>query len=312
MAALARGSTRSCASATRSSRRSATSSTSAASRSSTRRSSRRRRARARRPSSRPYFDGKAYLTQTGQLYVEAGAIGVRQGLLLRPDLPRREVEDPPPPDGVLDGRARGRLHRVRRRHGARRRSSSRHVVARVLDRCAEELKRARARHRRARAGAAAVPAHHLHRGASSCSQTARATRSHWGDDFGGDEETLLAEQLRPAGDGAPLPDRVQGVLHAARSGEPAASCSASTCWRPRATARSSAAASAITTSTLAAARSREHNLPREAFEWYLDLRKYGSVPARRLRHGPRALRRLDLRARTTCARPSPSRACWNG
>ena len=25
-------------------------------------------------------------------------------------------------------------------------------------------------------------------------------------------------------------------------------------------------------------RIREHNLPREAFEWYIDLRKYGTVP----------------------------------
>ena len=38
----------------------------------------------------------------------------RQGLLLRSHLPGREVEDPAPPDGVLDGRARGRLHGVRR------------------------------------------------------------------------------------------------------------------------------------------------------------------------------------------------------
>ena len=28
----------------------------------------------------------------------------------------------------------------------------------------------------------------------------------------------------------------------------------------------------------ASARSREHDLPQEAFEWYLDLRRYGSVP----------------------------------
>jgi asparaginyl-tRNA synthetase len=26
------------------------------------------------------------------------------------------------------------------------------------------------------------------------------------------------------------------------------------------------------------ARIKEHNLPQEAFEWYLDLRRYGSVP----------------------------------
>ena len=67
--------------------------------------------------------------------------GVRQGLLLRADLPRREVQDAPPPDRVLDGRARGGvsgvrgplrarrgLHRVARRAGrstAARRTSKR-------------------------------------------------------------------------------------------------------------------------------------------------------------------------------------------
>ena len=54
--------------------------------------------------------------------------------------------------------------------------------------------------------------------------------------------------------------------------------SASTCSRPRATARSSAAASASRTSTCCSQRIKEHNLPQEAFEWYLDLRRYGTVP----------------------------------
>ena len=31
--------------------------------------------------------------------------GARQGLFLRPDVSRRKIEDPPPPDRVLDGRA---------------------------------------------------------------------------------------------------------------------------------------------------------------------------------------------------------------
>ena len=56
------------------------------------------------------------------------------------------------------------------------------------------------------------------------------------------------------------------------------SCSASTCSRPRATARSSAARSASTTSTLLEQRLEEHKLPREAFEWYLDVRRYGTFP----------------------------------
>ena len=44
-------------------------------------------------------------------------------------------------------------------------------------------------------------------------------------------------------------------------------------------------------------RIKEHNLPPEAFEWYLDLRRYGSRAARRLRHGHRARGQLDLRPR---------------
>ena len=42
-------------------------------------------------------------------------------------------------------------------------------------------------------------------------------------------------------------------------------------------------------------RIEEHHLPREDFQWYLDLRKYGSVPPFRLRNGRGARRGLDLR-----------------
>ena len=45
------------------------------------------------------------------------------------------------------------------------------------------------------------------------------------------------------------------------------------------------------------ARIEQHKLPKEAFQWYLDLRRYGSVPHSRLRHGHRARGRLDLRPR---------------
>ena len=59
-----------------------------------------------------YFDDeKAYLTQSGQLYNEADRHGVRQGLLLRSHVPRREIEDAPPPDRVLDGGAGDGLRR---------------------------------------------------------------------------------------------------------------------------------------------------------------------------------------------------------
>ena len=47
-------------------------------------------------------------------------------------------------------------------------------------------------------------------------------------------------------------------------------------------------------------RIREHKLPREAFEWYLDLRHYGSVPHAGFGMRRRAIRRVDVRPR---ARP---------
>ena len=61
----------------------------------------------------------------GAALPRAGRRGPRQGLLLRPDVPGREVEDAAAPARVLDGRARGRLPGDRRPEGRSPRSSSR-------------------------------------------------------------------------------------------------------------------------------------------------------------------------------------------
>ena len=50
------------------------------------------------------------------------------------------------------------------------------------------------------------------------------------------------------------------------------------CSRRKDTARSSGAANGSRISTCSSQRIKEHDLPQEAFEWYLDLRRYGSVP----------------------------------
>ncbi len=73
------------------------------------------------------------------------------------------------------------------------------------------------------------------------------------------------------------PAAVKAFYFAARPG-PARGGAGRGLLAPEATARSSAAASASTISTCCCERIEEHKLPREAFEWYLDLRKYGSVP----------------------------------
>ena len=51
-------------------------------------------------------------------------------------------------------------------------------------------------------------------------------------------------------------------------------------------------------------RIKEHELPQEAFEWYLDLRRYGSVPHGGFGMGIERVRRLDLRPRAR-ARDDP-------
>jgi asparaginyl-tRNA synthetase len=99
----------------------------------------------------------------------------------------------------------------------------------------------------------------------------------WGDDFGGDEETVLASQYDrplfithyPAHAKAfymqPDPQRPEVVLCA-------------DLIAPEGYGEICGGSQRIHDLALMEQRIQEHNLPREAFEWYLDLRKYGTVP----------------------------------
>ena len=100
----------------------------------------------------------------------------------------------------------------------------------------------------------------------------------FGDDLGGDEETALTEGFDTPGHGHALPDVDQGVLHAARPGGPRASPSASTCSRPEGYGEIIGGSQRIHDHELLLSRIREHGLPLEAFQWYLDVRKYGTFP----------------------------------
>jgi asparaginyl-tRNA synthetase len=99
----------------------------------------------------------------------------------------------------------------------------------------------------------------------------------WGDDFGGDEETVLASQYdRPlfvthypvqakAFYMQPDPSRPEVVLCA-------------DLIAPEGYGEICGGSQRIHDLALIEKRVEEHNLPREAFEWYLDLRRYGTVP----------------------------------
>jgi asparaginyl-tRNA synthetase len=99
----------------------------------------------------------------------------------------------------------------------------------------------------------------------------------WGDDFGGDEETILASQFDkpvmvtrfPAAFKAfymqPDPDNPETVLGL-------------DLLAPEGYGEIIGGSQRIHDHDLLLARIRQHNLPVEAFQWYLDVRKYGAFP----------------------------------
>jgi asparaginyl-tRNA synthetase len=99
----------------------------------------------------------------------------------------------------------------------------------------------------------------------------------WGDDFGGDEETILSSQYDrpvmvnryPAAIKAfymePDPERPELAL-------------GFDMLAPEGYGEIIGGGERISSLELLQQRLREHKLPEEAFQWYLDLRRYGSVP----------------------------------
>ena len=88
----------------------------------------------------------------------------------------------------------------------------------------------------------------------------------------------LAElAVRPAGDGAPLSGGREGVLHGARPKDPRYALCVDV-LAPEGYGEIIGGSQRVSSYELLSARIEKHKLPREAFEWYLDLRRYGSVP----------------------------------
>ena len=107
---------------------------------------------------------------------------------------------------------------------------------------------------------------------------AKGSEIQWGGDFGNTDETLLTEDLDRPVMVDRYPGRDQGILFRRRIRSARGRAGRRRASRRKVTARSSAAGSASTICDLLLKRIEEHKLPREAFEWYLDLRKFGAVP----------------------------------
>ncbi|MFO7732435.1 MAG: asparagine--tRNA ligase [Candidatus Aminicenantes bacterium] len=221
-----------------------------------------------------YFDQKAYLTQSGQLYNEATAMAfgkvycfgptfraerskTRRHLIefwmVEPEVAFAELSDV---IGLGEDLVLFVLERV---------LSKRKLELEILERDLRPLERI------------AKPFPRLTYDQAVPMLREKGSKIEWGNDFGAPEETLISEiyptpvcvthfptaikafYMQPAPDN---PDVVLGVDFLASEGY----------------GEIIGGGQRIHDPDLLERRIREHGLPREAYEWYLDLRKYGSVP----------------------------------
>src|SRR3989449_1567075 len=140
--------------------------------------------------------------------------GARQGVLLRTHVSSGKIQDPPPPDRVLDGGARGGVERLRGQHEAAGGVRLLHRDTRAGT-SHSRARRARARCEAARDGSDAVPAHLVYGRRGEAQDARQRHRMGAGSGWRGGDAPRQA--VRPPGDGVQLSQDGEGLLY---EGEP--------------------------------------------------------------------------------------------
>ena len=221
-----------------------------------------------------YFDQKAYLTQSGQLYMEAAAMALGKVYCFGPTFraekskTRRHLTEfwmvePEVAYLDLDGDM------------ALAEDFLCSIVPRVLDRRKEELKvleRDTAKLEKVQKPLARI------RYDEAIAILQRAGKeSKWGDDFGGDEETVISEQFDRPVMIHHYPAEIKAFYMKKDPTDPKyANCV--DVIAPEGYGEIIGGGQREDDLGKLEASIAQHNLPREAFEWYLDVRRYGSVP----------------------------------
>jgi asparaginyl-tRNA synthetase len=99
----------------------------------------------------------------------------------------------------------------------------------------------------------------------------------WGGDFGGTDETVLAQQFETPIFVTHYPAAVKAFYMEPDPKDPRLSLSCD-CLAPEGYGEIIGGGQRMDSLSLLTRRIDEHQLPQEAFEWYKDLRRYGSVP----------------------------------
>jgi asparaginyl-tRNA synthetase len=99
----------------------------------------------------------------------------------------------------------------------------------------------------------------------------------WGDDFGGDEETIISKEFDKPVVIHRYPTAMKAFYMATDPEHPELSLSFDMI-APEGYGEIIGGGERLSSYETLLQRLREHNLPEESFQWYLDLRRYGSVP----------------------------------
>jgi asparaginyl-tRNA synthetase len=99
----------------------------------------------------------------------------------------------------------------------------------------------------------------------------------WGDDFGGDEETIISKEFDKPVIIHRYPAAMKAFYMAIDPDRPELSLSFDMI-APEGYGEIVGGGERLSSYETLVERLREHNLPEESFQWYLDLRRYGSVP----------------------------------
>jgi asparaginyl-tRNA synthetase len=223
----------------------------------------------------PYFDeGTAYLTQSGQLYNEATAAAhgkvycfgptfraekskTRRHLtefwMVEPEMAFARLED-----AILLAQDLVCA-----------------VVARVLETRQEELKTLE--RDTSRLDDVRAPFPRLHYDEAIKLIQAKGSQTQWGSDFGGTDETVIAENYDRPVVVHRFPAQVKAFYMATDPERPELSLSADV-LAPEGYGEIVGGGERLSDGELLLKKIHEHGLPEESFRWYLDLRRYGSVP----------------------------------
>ncbi len=222
-----------------------------------------------------YFDlGKAYLTQSGQLYAEAGAMALGKVYCFGPTFraekskTRRHLSEfwmVEPEVAFFDLNDDMELAE----------EFLEYVVQTVLKECVEELKVLERNTKLLESVRKPLPRISYDEAVGILKK--KGINFEWGNDFGGTDETVISEQFDRPVIVHRYPAKIK-AFYMKRDPENPELALAMDVLAPEGYGEIIGGSQREDDFEMLQTRIKEHGLPQDAFEWYLDLRRYGSVP----------------------------------